>query len=184
MKTRFALFAVMCLIAAACVALVAAGSAIPGGEADTENAPPAPQTRWTSEDSAFVGHVSGTSVGAFEVAIENTRTGEAYALSIEDDVSNLMNVVFLDENRAGITCHINPSLLSHTVFDLVTEAAQETYYGYGFADKDGTLYYIQAPPHFGGERGHHRILNAAGDVLYESAADRTIIGGVDKQRII
>lgn len=127
--------------------------------------------------SAYVDSVDFSRENSIEVAVE--YNGEKVILPLSIQVNSLDDIVFLDDNRIGITGHINPSLSSHEVFDMETGELISSFYGIGFIyDEKYKLYYVVPQPHWVGidDRGGNLIMNEQGDVLYETEPNIMIYG--------
>jgi len=141
---------------------------------------PEGQRVWYSEDGKLLGFESKTSSpGKIMVLISPTNkidasiTGAAdqknIVLSLSPFASSLLDIKFINQHTVGIEGHINPSTNVYQLFDLNTGEVLQQFYGCGFVHYGDIIYYVQAPPHFGGIKGYNRILTSKGELLYESA---------------
>lgn len=145
--------------------------------------------KYSSEDQrvvVYVDNIDFSRTNNIEFALE--YNGDKKILPLCAEANSLVDVTFLDMNRIAVTGHINPSLLSHEIFDMDTGDLLGCYYGVGFVyDEAFNLYYIVPQPHWVGmdERGGNKIMNAQGDILYETEPNVEIYGDlwVDSDQI-
>lgn len=131
----------------------------------------------TSQDdqlSAYVSSIDYSKANAITVSVvpnnaASTRSvgNEPINFSLARPVLNVDNME-LTNNTLVTVGRVNPSLQIYQEFDLDTKEVLHEYYGYGFTETPAGMFYIQAPQHFSGANGKYRIMNATGDVLYES----------------
>lgn len=131
----------------------------------------------TSQDdqlSAYVSSIDYSKANAITVSVvpnnaASTRSvgNEPINFSLARPVLNVDNME-LTNNTLVTVGRVNPSLQIYQEFDLDTKEVLHEYYGYVFTETPAGMFYIQAPQHFSGANGKYRIMNATGDVLYES----------------
>ena len=137
----------------------------------------------TSQDdqlSAYVSSIDYSKANAITVSVvsnnaSNTKSvdPEPISFSLARPVLNVDNME-LTNNTLVTIGRVNPSLQVYQEFDLDTQEVLREYYGFGFTETPAGMFYIQAPQHFSGANGKYRIMNAAGDVLYESPVNIVI----------
>lgn len=130
--------------------------------------------------TAYVSSVDYSKANAVTVSVVSNNASNVKA--VDNDTINIslarpvLNVDNMElKNNTLVTIgRVNPSLQIYQEFDLDTEEVLREYYGYGFIETSEGVFYIQAPQHFSGVNGRCRIMNAAGDVIYESSDDVVI----------
>lgn len=138
------------------------------------------KTIYYSDDksiSAYVNSIDLSQKSNIEIVVEYNE--KKVILPLSTYANSLDDIIFINENKIGITGHINPSLLSHEIFDIDTGELINSFYGLGFIyDEKHELYYIVPQPHWAGidDRGGNLIMNELGDVLYETEPNVMIYG--------
>lgn len=137
-----------------------------------------------NQHTAYVSSIDYSKANAITISVFSNNAfstqdakDSALSFSLARPVLSVDELKLTDHSVVAIG-QINPSLQIYQEFDLQTGDILQEYYGYGFAETPEGVFYIQAPQHFSGVSGRCRILNASGDVLYESDDDVLIRGSL------
>ena len=136
------------------------------------------QPKYQSIDGSYTAYVSSidySKPNSVTVSVESNLDERNNSTDFELNCSVLsVDSININNDILSVTGYVNPSLRVYQRFDIKNQELIDEYYGYLFAETDDGIYYVQAPPHFSGQRGGSRILNEKGDVLYEAAEETTI----------
>ncbi len=97
------------------------------------------------------------------------------SIKVKDESSSITaitNLEWIDHERIGVTCHVNPSLDYFTIYNTINKKFEYSKYGAWFTwDKQNikSLIYIDGPAHFETSKNtKYKILDYSGTVIFES----------------
>ena len=108
------------------------------------------------------------------LALDGARR-ELPSITLADDgpCASVWSLDWVDEERIGLTCHLNPSMLEYVAVDVTTGERLRDIIGLGFAwSPEGTrLAYIGEYPHFAPPFARSNRLEIDGDPIYPAASE-------------
>jgi len=136
---------------------------------------------YTSPDGKYTASVSRPHwelEHPFTVTVREVEGGHTAEFPLSPAARSVENLS-IEGSRLTVVSHSNPSLQVYQRFDLDSGTLLAEHYGYGFAETSTGLLFVQAQPHFSGDRGSCRIVGADGQVYYTSPQDAMILEGLE-----
>lgn len=104
-----------------------------------------------------------------QLGVFDTSTKTEKIIKIDQGYTQIMDIEWLSTQKIGMIVHINPSLESYQIYDVIMGKNIESYFGYGFIFNQSktAILYIQSPPHFSAQQGEYNVM-LNNSVLYKT----------------
>jgi len=113
-----------------------------------------------SPDNSKILFVCNFSDGSIQLGTVDTKTKAEKIIKINQEYTQIMGIEWQTSQKVGMVIHINPSLDSYQIYDVISGKNINKFYGYDFIfnKSKSNIIYISAPPHFSSELGGYAVM--------------------------